>query len=304
MRARRHRSCRSWTLGIPSNATMAVLSGAMIVHGIQPGPKVMVEQPKLFWGLICSMWIGNVMLLIINLPLVRLWAKTMDIPYRYLGPAVVVLCCIGVLRSDQLFAALAIMAGFARCRLAAARTDCEPAPLVLGFVLGPLMEENLRRALLVSGGNPAVFVERPISLALLLGAVALLLVLYPDHPTGAWSSQQSRSVMLDLVALPDRHLATISDAAASLGGRRVSSAELVVDTLARIDRMNPVLHAFNTVDHEGSARAGARVGRSICARWNARTTARSASRHQRYGRCAGPANDRLLACARLAAGAT
>lgn len=166
------------TLGIPSNATMAVLSGAMIVHGIQPGPKVMIEQPTLFWGLICSMWIGNLMLLIINLPLVRLWAKTMDIPYRYLGPAVVVVCCIGVYAVTNSFAALAIMAGFGVVGWLLRELNCEPAPLVLGFVLGPLMEENLRRALLVSGGNPAVFVERPISLALLLAAAALLVILF------------------------------------------------------------------------------------------------------------------------------
>ncbi len=165
------------TLGIPSNATMAILSGAMMIHGIQPGPKVMVEQPRIFWGLICSMWIGNLMLLAINLPLARLWAKAMDIPMRMMAPAIVVLCCVGVYAVTNSFAALAIMAGFGVVGVVLRHLGCEPAPLVLGFVLGPLFEENFRRALLVAKGDLSIFVTRPISAALLAAAVAVLLAL-------------------------------------------------------------------------------------------------------------------------------
>ncbi len=165
------------TLGIPSNATMAVLSGAMIVHGIQPGPKVMTEQPSLFWGLIASMWIGNVMLLVINLPLVRLWAKAMDIPYRIMAPAIVVICAIGVFAVTNSLWALAIMAGFGVFGWLMRQLDCEPAPLVLGFVLGPLMEENFRRAMTISQGDPSVFLTRPVSAACLAIAVGLIALL-------------------------------------------------------------------------------------------------------------------------------
>ncbi|MDQ8021526.1 MAG: tripartite tricarboxylate transporter permease [Moraxellaceae bacterium] len=165
------------TLGIPTNATMAVLSGAMIVHGIQPGPKVISEQPTLFWGLICSMWIGNFMLLLINLPLAKLWARGMEIPQRILAPAIVSICCVGVYAVTNSFAALAIMAGFGVVGFVLRRLDCEPAPLVLGFVLGPLLEENFRRAMMVAKGDLGVFVSRPISLALLIATALVLLSL-------------------------------------------------------------------------------------------------------------------------------
>ena len=168
------------TMGIPGNATMAVLAGAMLIHGIQPGPKVVTEQPALFWGVIASMWVGNAMLLVINLPLVGLWVKALDVPYRVMAPAIVLLCCIGVFAVTNSPVALWLMLGFGVFGYALAKLGCEPAPLVLGFVLGPLLEENFRRAMLLSGGDFGVFVRRPVSATLLLGAAALLvLVLAP-----------------------------------------------------------------------------------------------------------------------------
>jgi putative tricarboxylic transport membrane protein len=163
------------TLGIPSNPVMAIMVGAMMIHGIQPGPQVMTEQPKLFWGIIASMWIGNVMLVIINLPMVGLWVRLLMVPYRLLFPAILLLCSIGVYGVNNSWVEVALMAGFGVFGYILYKLGCEPAPLVLALVLGPLMEENLRRALLISRGDPLVFVERPISAVLLL--MSLLLVL-------------------------------------------------------------------------------------------------------------------------------
>jgi TctA family transporter len=165
------------TLGIPSNPTMALMIGAMMIQGIAPGPQVMTERPELFWGLIASMWVGNLMLLILNLPLVGLWIKLLAVPYRLLFPAIFVFCCIGVYAVDsKVFDVyqIAVMSGFAYVLL---KLDCEPAPLILGFILGPLMEENLRRAMMIAFGDPTVFVTRPISAAFLVAAAALLIAI-------------------------------------------------------------------------------------------------------------------------------
>jgi putative tricarboxylic transport membrane protein len=164
------------TLGLPSNAVMALMAGAMMIHDIQPGPQVMTANPALFWGLIVSMWIGNLMLLALNLPLIGLWVRLLTVPYRYLYPAILLFCCIGVysLNNNVFDVALAVFFGLLGYLFL--KLGCEPAPLLLAFVLGPQMEEHLRRALLLSRGSWSTFVERPISLGLLLAALFLLLL--------------------------------------------------------------------------------------------------------------------------------
>jgi putative tricarboxylic transport membrane protein len=164
------------TLGIPSNAVMALMVGAMTIHGIIPGPQVMNERPELFWGMIASMWIGNLLLVILNLPLIGIWVKLLSVPYRVLYPAILLFCCIGVysLNNSPVDVGLALFFGLLGYMFI--KLDCEPAPLLLGFVLGPMMEDNLRRAMRLSRGNPEVFVTRPLSLALLLVALGLLIV--------------------------------------------------------------------------------------------------------------------------------
>ena len=162
------------TLGIPSNPTMALMIGALMIQGIAPGPQVMTERPELFWGLIASMWIGNLMLLVLNLPLVGLWVRLLQVPYRLLFPSIFVFCCIGVYTVDtKVFDvyALAAMTGLGYVLL---KLDCEPAPLILGFILGPMMEENLRRCLMIAQGDPSVLFTRPISAGFLIAAVLLL----------------------------------------------------------------------------------------------------------------------------------
>jgi putative tricarboxylic transport membrane protein len=165
------------TLGIPGNPTMAMMIGALMIHGIAVGPRVMTDRPGLFWGVIASMWLGNLMLVVLNLPLIGLWVRLLRVPYRLLFPAIIVFCCIGAYTINNKPFDLAVMAFFALFGYVALKLDCEPAPLILGFVLGPMMEENLRRALLISRGDPMVFVQEPISLAFLLVAVGLLIVL-------------------------------------------------------------------------------------------------------------------------------
>jgi TctA family transporter len=165
------------TLGIPGNPTMAMMIGALMIHGIAPGPRVMTDRPELFWGLIASMWLGNFMLVVLNLPMVGLWVRLLRVPYRLLYPAIIVFCCIGVYAINSKPFDAFVMAFFAVFGYVALKLDCEPAPLILGFVLGPMMEENLRRALLISRGDPMVFLEEPISLAFLLIAAGLLLVI-------------------------------------------------------------------------------------------------------------------------------
>ncbi len=164
------------TLGIPANPVMALMVGAMMIQGIAPGPQVMNSQPELFWGMIASMWAGNLMLVIINLPMVGLWVRLLQVPYRLLFPAILLFCCIGVYSVNNSLFEVGMMALFGLVGYLFLKLECEPAPLLLGFVLGPLMEENLRRALLLSRGDPMVFVERPISLGLLLIAAAILVI--------------------------------------------------------------------------------------------------------------------------------
>ena len=168
------------TLGIPSNPVMALMIGAMMIQGIAPGPQVMTQQPDLFWGIIASMWIGNLMLVIINLPLVGIWVTFLKVPYRLLFPSILLLCAVGSYSLNSSATEVGIMALFGLLGYLFHKIDCEPAPLILGFILGPLMEENLRRALIVSHGDPTVFVTRPISLTLLImAALLLLLVVLP-----------------------------------------------------------------------------------------------------------------------------
>jgi TctA family transporter len=163
------------TLGIPPNPVMALMVGAMTIHGIVPGPQVMQKQPELFWGMIASMWLGNLMLVIINLPLIGIWVSLLRVPYRLLFPAILIFCCIGVYSvNNQPFEVL-LTALFGVLGYVFMKLGCEPAPLLLGFILGPLMEENLRRALLLSRGDPSVFATKPISATMLVLSLLLLL---------------------------------------------------------------------------------------------------------------------------------
>jgi TctA family transporter len=164
------------TLGIPPNAVMALMIGAMTIHNIQPGPQVMANNPALFWGLIASMWIGNLMLVILNLPLIGLWVQLLKVPYRWLYPAILVFCCIGVYSINNNTFDVYLTAAFGVVGYVFYKLRCEPAPLLLGFILGPMMEENLRRAMLLSRGDPTTFFTRPLSLTLLLMAAALLVI--------------------------------------------------------------------------------------------------------------------------------
>jgi TctA family transporter len=166
------------TLGLPTNAVMALMIAAMMIHNIQPGPQVMSSNPTLFWGLICSMWIGNVMLVILNLPLIGIWIKLLTIPYRLLYPAILLFCCIGAYSVNNNVFDVMMTIPFAILGYAFKKLDCEPAPLLLGFVLGKLMEEYLRRALTISRGDPTVFVTRPLSLVLLIIAAILLALVF------------------------------------------------------------------------------------------------------------------------------
>ncbi len=163
------------TLGIPPNPVMALMVGAMTIKGIQPGPQVMTSNPELFWGLIASMWIGNLMLVILNLPLIGMWIKLLTVPYRILFPAILTFCCIGLYtlnnnNFDVFMAALFGLVGYIFYKL-----GCEPAPLMLGFILGPMMEENLRRALLLSRGDWMTFLTKPLSASLLIASALMIL---------------------------------------------------------------------------------------------------------------------------------
>jgi TctA family transporter len=163
------------TLGIPSNAVMALMIGAMTLHGIQPGPQVMSGQPELFWGMIASMWVGNLMLVVLNLPLIGLWVRLLSVPYRFLYPAILLFCVIGLYSLQSSVLDVFLAAGFGVLGYIFIKLQCEPAPLLLGFVLGPMLEDNFRRALTISRGDPIVFLNRPLSGALLAVAVVLLL---------------------------------------------------------------------------------------------------------------------------------
>jgi TctA family transporter len=164
------------TLGIPPNAVMALMVGAMTIKGIQPGPQVMTSNPQLFWGLIASMWVGNAMLIILNLPLIGMWIKLLTVPYRFLFPAIMAFCCIGLYTLNNNAFDVWMGAGFAVIGYVFYKLGCEPAPLLLGFILGPMMEENLRRALLLSRGDWSTFVTRPLSAGLLVAAALMIVV--------------------------------------------------------------------------------------------------------------------------------
>jgi TctA family transporter len=164
-------------LGVPGSATMALILGALTIQGIAPGPQVMTQRPDLFWGLIASMWIGNFMLLVLNLPLIGLWVKLLTVPYRLLFPAIMVFMAIGVysVNNNPLDIHMALLFGLLGYIFI--KLKCEPAPLILAVVLGPLMEENLRRAMLISRGDATVFFTRPISAGFLIATALLLLIM-------------------------------------------------------------------------------------------------------------------------------
>ena len=164
------------TLGIPPNAVMALMVGAMTIKGIQPGPQVMTSNPELFWGLIASMWVGNAMLIVLNLPLIGIWIKLLTVPYRFLFPAIMCFCCIGLYTLNNGSFDVFMGAGFALVGYTFYKLGCEPAPLLLGFILGPMMEENLRRALLLSRGDWTTFMTRPLSAGLLIAAALMIVV--------------------------------------------------------------------------------------------------------------------------------
>ncbi|MFI9487310.1 tripartite tricarboxylate transporter permease [Promicromonospora sp. NPDC052451] len=167
-------------LGLPAHPVMALLLSALIIQGIQPGPGVMTAQPELVWGLIASMFIGNLLLVVLNLPLIRMWVKLLDVPYSVMFPAIIAFACIGTYAIDQNPFHVLVMAVLGVGGFVLVRCGCEPAPLLLGFVLGPLLENHLRRALLISHGDPAVFLTRPISAALLgLAVLALVVAVLP-----------------------------------------------------------------------------------------------------------------------------
>ena len=164
------------TLGIPPNAVMALMIGAMTIKGIQPGPQVMSSNPDLFWGLIASMWVGNAMLVVLNLPLIGIWVRLLTVPYRFLFPAIMVFCCVGLYTLNNNPFDVWVGAAFALVGYLFHKLGCEPAPLLLGFILGPMMEENLRRALVISRGDWSTFVTRPLSASLLVAAALLIVV--------------------------------------------------------------------------------------------------------------------------------
>ena len=173
------------TLGIPPNAVMALMVGAMTIHGIIPGPQVMTKNPTLFWGMIASMWVGNLMLLIINLPLVGMWVRLLKVPYRLLFPAILMFCCIGIYSINSLPTDVMFIGFFGLVGYMLIKFGFEPAPMLLGFVLGRLMEENLRRALIISRGSLETFIERPVSAGLLaVAAILLVIALLPSIRKG------------------------------------------------------------------------------------------------------------------------
>lgn len=169
------------TLGIPSNVIMALMMGAMIIQGVQPGPAVIRDQPELFWGLIVSMWVGNLMLVVLNLPLIGVWVRLLTMPYRLLFPAIMVFCAIGVYTLNNSIFDVHVMIVFGLLGYVFYKVGCEPAPFLLGMILGPMMEEYLRRAMLLSRGNPLTFVERPLSAVLLaITVIAVLAMVIPS----------------------------------------------------------------------------------------------------------------------------
>jgi len=165
------------TLGLPASGVMALMLGALTIQGIQPGPEVMTQRPDLFWGLIASMWIGNLMLVVLNLPLIGLWVKLLRVPYRLLFPAIMAFSAIGIYSVNSSSFEIYLTALFGIFGFVCMKLGFPPAPMLLGYVLGPMMEENLRRSMLMSGGDPSVFVTRPLSLAFIIATVLILVVM-------------------------------------------------------------------------------------------------------------------------------
>jgi TctA family transporter len=165
------------TLGLPASGVMALMLGALTIQGIQPGPQVMTQKPDLFWGLVASMWIGNLMLVVLNLPLIGLWVKLLQVPYRLLFPAIMAFSAIGIFSVNNSSFEIYLTALFGVLGFVWMRLGFPLAPMLLGFVLGPMMEEYLRRAMLMSEGDPTVFVRRPISLAFIIATVLILVVM-------------------------------------------------------------------------------------------------------------------------------
>ena len=165
------------TLGIPGSAVMTLMVGAMMMHGFAPGPQAMAEKPELFWGIVASMWLGNLMLVVLNLPLIGLWVRLLRVPYRWLFPSIVMFCCIGNYSVNNNPVDVYLCAALGALGYLLARLECEPAPLLLGYVLGPLFEEHLRRAMILGRGDPTQFLTRPISLAFVLGTALVLAVM-------------------------------------------------------------------------------------------------------------------------------
>jgi TctA family transporter len=173
------------TLGIPANAVMALMVGALIIQGIQPGPRMVEAQPDLFWGLIASMWLGNLMLLVINLPMVGIWVKLLAVPYRHMYPSIMIFCAIGVYSLQNNVFDVYQTVIFGIFGYLCSKLRLEAAPMLIGFVLGPMMEEHLRRAMLLSRGDPMVFIERPISATMLaIAFIALAAMLLPNIRKG------------------------------------------------------------------------------------------------------------------------
>jgi TctA family transporter len=169
------------TLGIPSNPVMALMVGALIIHGITPGPAFVAEKPELFWGLVASMWVGNLMLVVLNLPLIGIWVRLLTVPYHYLFPAIIVFSAIGVYSVNNSSADILVMAGMGVFGYVLYKLNCEPAPLLLGFILGPMLEENLRRSMLLFRGDATQFLTRPLTATLLgIAALSLIVVLLPN----------------------------------------------------------------------------------------------------------------------------
>jgi TctA family transporter len=175
------------TLGIPASGAMALMLGALMIHGIAPGPTVMTQRPDLFWGLIASMWVGNLMLVVLNLPLIGLWVSLLKVPYRLLFPAIMVFSAIGIYSSNNVAFDIYLTAVFGVVGVVWRKLGCSPVPLMLGFVLGPMLEENLRRAMLISRGDPTVFVTRPISLAFNIATVLILTMMAAPAVRTRWN---------------------------------------------------------------------------------------------------------------------
>jgi len=165
------------TLGIPASGTMALMLGALMIHGIAPGPTVMTQNPDLFWGLIASMWVGNLMLVVLNLPLIGMWVSLLKVPYRLLFPAIMVFSAIGIYSLNNSAFEIYLTAVFGLLGFLWLKLECSPAPMLLGFVLGPMLEENLRRAMLIARGDPSVFIRRPISLAFVIATVLIVILM-------------------------------------------------------------------------------------------------------------------------------